>query len=153
MGFFQVLELIPPPTAKVNKKIEIQKKTPMGSPRQQQLPQQQRRNGNGSGATNISNGNASAGNAPRRKIGVFGSPKFSPIVEEQNLRAEALNPNNGTSGQQQPRKNSRSSPSQGSGSSSAESSISAWMNRRISSGQLEQARSGSSSYFYDSSAW
>lgn len=127
------MELIAPPPAKAGKKIEIQKKSIPNSKQQQQHQQQQsRRHSTGNvGAAN--NGS----NAPRRKIGVFGAPKFLPIAEEQtHARAESLNTNNGTN--QQQRKNSKS----GSGPGSAEAGISAWMNRRISSGQLEAARSG-----------
>ncbi len=151
------MELVAPVPSKAAKKAEERKKFAAAKQQQQQLQQQQqmqqqqqqqRRYSQGSG--NNTNQNQAAP-MPRRKIGVFGNPKFSPIVEEQNMRAEGLNPNSQSYPQQQ-RKNSRPNQQQnGSGSNGSNSSdaagISAWMTRRISGGQLEFSRSGTASLF------
>ena len=141
------MELIAPVPSKATKKAENQKKVTVARQQiqlyqPQQLQQQQRRNSQGA------NSNQSA--MPRRKIGVFGSPKFSPIVEEQNLRAEGLNPNNPSfSSQQQQRKNSRPNQQAAQGAGAVDAAgISAWMTRRISGGQLEFARSGTNLLSY-----
>jgi hypothetical protein len=130
------MELIAPMPSKATKKAENQKKVTVTRQQIQlyQPQQQQRRNSQGA------NPNQSA--MPRRKVGVFGSPKFSPIVEEQNMRAEGLNPNNPNFPSQQQRKNSRPNQQAAQGAGSNDGGISAWMTRRISGGQLEFARSG-----------
>lgn len=147
----KVMELVAPVPSKAAKKAEERKKFAAAKQQQQQIQQQQhmqqqqqqRRYSQGAGNNNNQN---QAAPMPRRKIGVFGNPKFSPIVEEQNTRAEGLNPNSHSYPQPQ-RKNSRSNLQQaGSGANGSNSNdaagISAWMTRRISGGQLEFARSG-----------
>ena len=150
----QVLELIAPLPTKANKKAEERKKFATARQQQQlqqqQQPQQRRfsQGSNGNGNNNSNNGNNNSVPMPRRKIGVFGNPKFSPIVEEQNVRAEGLNPNSASfqTQQQQQRKNSRSNQNAaqgtGAGNGTDAAGISAWMTRRISGGQLEYTRSG-----------
>ena len=152
------MELIAPLPSKANKKAEERKK--FATARQQQQVQQQQlqqrrfsqgSNNSGSGSNN-NNGNNNSAPMPRRKIGVFGNPKFSPIVEEQNPRAEGLNPNSASfQTQQQQRKNSRSNQNtaqgSGAGNGTDAAGISAWMTRRISGGQLEYTRSGTTKVY------
>ena len=153
------MELIAPLPSKANKKAEERKK--FATARQQQQVQQQQlqqrrfsqgsNNNSGSGSNN-NNGNNNSAPMPRRKIGVFGNPKFSPIVEEQNPRAEGLNPNSASfQTQQQQRKNSRSNQNtaqgSGAGNGTDAAGISAWMTRRISGGQLEYTRSGTTKVY------
>ena len=147
------MELIAPLPSKANKKAEERKK--FATARQQQQIQQQqlqqRRFSQGSNNGNNNNSNNNSAPMPRRKIGVFGNPKFSPIVEEQNPRAEGLNPNSASfQTQQQQRKNSRSNQNaaqgSGAGNGSDAAGISAWMTRRISGGQLEYTRSGKTKF-------
>ena len=154
------MELIAPLPSKANKKAEERKK--FATARQQQQIQQQQlqqrrfsqgsNNNSGSGSSNNGNGNNNSAPMPRRKIGVFGNPKFSPIVEEQNPRAEGLNPNSASfQTQQQQRKNSRSNQNiaqgSGAGNGTDAAGISAWMTRRISGGQLEYTRSGTTKVY------
>lgn len=142
----KVIELVP---QKNNKKNEDRKKSGQMKMQQQQnmqqnMQQNQQRRYNQQMSMNTP---IQANAVPRRKVGVFGSPKFSPITEEQGRSMDCLNPNAPAFNSLQQRKNSRSSSSmsQGSGGSSPgandNSSISAWMTRRIS-GQLDIARSG-----------
>ena len=153
------MELIAPLPSKANKKAEERKK--FATARQQQQVQQQQlqqrrfsqgSNNSGSSSNNNGNGNNNSAPMPRRKIGVFGNPKFSPIVEEQNPRAEGLNPNSASfQTQQQQRKNSRSNQNiaqgSGAGNGTDAAGISAWMTRRISGGQLEYTRSGTTKVY------
>jgi len=129
-GALRVVELLP---TKANNKRNEERKDGSGVKLQPKVQQQKR------GPILVPAPSAAAPSVPRRKVGVFGSPKCLPITEEYSMAKSG--PAAFSSLQQ--RKNSRTNGSHLSSSpnSNDQTSIMTWMNRRVS-GQLDIARSG-----------